>query len=64
MKQWQNIKHQKLGGRRARSVWLFANSAFGHEFGHSSPDAAQTPLWSHLLLSFDTTRNLSVFAVR
>ena len=29
-----------------------------------SPDPAQTPLWSHLLLSFDPTRNLSVFAVR
>eukprot|EP00959_Pyramimonas_sp_CCMP1952_P036336 760626-Pyramimonas_sp.AAC.1 len=52
-----------LGGRRARSVWQFAKSAFGHEFGHGSPDAAPTPLWSHLLLSFDPTRNLSAKAV-
>ena len=29
-----------------------------------SPTSAQTPLCSHLLLSFEPTRNLSVFAVR
>ena len=49
------IRHSHGGARPAPA------RHFSVEF---CPGSAQTPLWSHFLLSFEPTRNLSAFAVR
>eukprot|EP00959_Pyramimonas_sp_CCMP1952_P125784 2630420-Pyramimonas_sp.AAC.1 len=48
---------------RAVKMWLLAVQKESPRFSPASPGSCPDPLWGIRMLSFDPTRNLSVFAV-